>query len=133
MRRRAGFTLIEVLIAFVIAALGIAIMMQSVGTGLLGADQAARYAEAAQRAQSHLAEIGVRAPLTPGTQQGEDGDRFAWTVVIAAVDNRPAARGASAAALYRIDVSVAWATGSRPRAVTLTTFRIGPPPQGERS
>src|SRR5262245_58465334 len=88
----AGFTLIEVLVALAVAALGLAVLMAAIGVGLGNARLAERYLEATSRAQSHLAQVGVSLPLSPGEQSGDDGGGFSWLVRIS-----PAAVNASAA------------------------------------
>ena len=66
MRAERGFTLLEVLVAFAIAALALGVMFRAIGTGLGSAAVAARYQQALSRARSHLATATVR--LVPGTR-----------------------------------------------------------------
>jgi len=84
-----GFTLIEVLVAFVIAALALSVLTQAGLDGIRGATLAARTQEAVARAQSHLAAIGD-APQ-PGDRQGDEGDGFHWHVRIAPLADASAA------------------------------------------
>ena len=51
-RPAAGFTLIEVLVALAIAALGLGALMAAAGTGLGNATLADQYIEATRRAQA---------------------------------------------------------------------------------
>lgn len=127
----AGFTLLEVLVAFAIAAIGLAASLQG-GTAALGnAGIAAASIEATRRAQSRLAMVGAAAPLVPGETAGDDGDGFRWRVLVSptlvrAADSSQEARRAPAA--FLVEVAVGWRTGRRTRDVTLTTLRLALPP-----
>jgi general secretion pathway protein I len=78
----AGFTLLEVLAAFIIAALGSILLYQAAFEGAANATAAARYQEAVVRAQSRLASIGVLTSLQPETLSGDDGGGFTWRLII---------------------------------------------------
>jgi general secretion pathway protein I len=132
MANERGFTLLEVLVAFVIAAAAIAVLMRANLTGLETSRTAARYQEAVARARSHLDALGRGQPINAGTLSGDDGGGFAWRidVVPAAVGRTPAlGDGAIDAALTLFDVAVwvGWSDGGRPREVVLRTRRAGPP------
>jgi general secretion pathway protein I len=133
MRRRpdSGFTLLEVLIAFVIAGLGIAALMQAGAGGLRATHAAARYEEAIARARSHLAAATHGAPLVPGDNQGDDGGGYHWRVRVT-----PAAtttlqriggvrRPATPITLYAVSVWISWREGAATRDVRLDTEQIG--------
>lgn len=78
-----GYTLIEVLVAFAVLALALALLL---GT-LSGATRQVRWAEdagrAALHAQSLVAQVGVGEALAPGSRSGElDAGRYRWTLVV---------------------------------------------------
>jgi len=122
-RRCAGFSLLEVLVAFAILSLTLGVILAIFSGGLRNLGQSQSYTEAMLNAQSKLAEIGVTTPLVPGEQQGRiDGNRYRWAAQITAVALQPALR----VALYRIHLTVSWGSGADQRAVALDTLRIGP-------
>ncbi len=121
MRAERGFTLLEVLVAFAIAALALGVMFRAIGTGLGSAAVAARYQQALSRARSHLAAAGVR--LVPGVQSGEDGGGFAWRVRIAVVAQGLPRPAGVRPVLYAVRVTESWEADGRTRAVTLDTQR----------
>jgi general secretion pathway protein I len=127
--RERGFTLLEVLIAFVIAALSLAAMIRAAGFGLAAAHESARYQEALSRAQSHLAALGTDAGVLAGTREGDDGGGFRWRLEIAPnaapKTNLGAAQQSPAPPLYFVIVTVYWREGDRARAVSLQTERLG--------
>jgi general secretion pathway protein I len=132
MAHERGFTLLEVLVAFVIAAAAIAVLMRANLTGLETSRTAARYQEAVARARSHLDALGRGQPINAGTLAGDDGGGFEWRIDVApaAVGRAPAmGEGAVAASvtLYDVAVRVGWTDGGRPREVVLRTRRAGPP------
>ena len=93
MGRDGGFTLLETLAAFVIAALALAALTQGVGGGLRATRVAAHTQEALSRARSHLAAAAL-APV-PGEQRGDDGGGYAWRVTTARLLTLPPVRGGS--------------------------------------
>ena len=114
--REAGFTLLEVMVAFIIAALACIVLYRAGFTGAAAAVTAARYQEAVVRAQSHLAAIGPLMKLQTEQLSGDDGGGFHWQIRIAA--------GPSTGTLTLYDVQVTERFGTH--AVTLTTKRLGP-------
>jgi len=126
----AGFTLLEVVVALTLAGFGLALLMGAVNQGLGNTQTADRYLEATRRAQSHLAEIGLTAPLKPGVLSGDDGNGFSWRTQILAPLVYPPVPGKTAAkplALYSVEATVSWPVGGRQREVTLRSKRLGPP------
>ena len=78
-----GFTLIEVIVALAIAAVGLGALLAAVSQGLGNATAADRFIEGTRRAQNRLALVGTVQPLVPGERSGDDGDGYAWDVQIA--------------------------------------------------
>ena len=76
--RQRGFTLLEVLIALVIAGIALATVFRAASENISATGAAARYQEAVSRARSHL--DGTSVNLTFGEQEGDDGGGFHWRV-----------------------------------------------------
>ncbi len=119
-RRAAGFTLLETLVAFAIAAVALALLARAAIDGVRSAHVSARYSEALVRARSHLA--GVPMPPVPGDFQGDEGDGFHWHLRVAS-GPRATTRQNVSVALYDITISMSWEDGDRKRVVALTTRR----------
>ncbi len=85
-RRSGGFTLLEVLVAFVIAALALGVMFDGVLGGMRAASTAARTEEAVALARSRLAEtlvaVSSGAITAVSDQEGDDGNGFHWRVQV---------------------------------------------------
>ena len=126
--RDAGFTLLEVLVAFAIAALALGVLFEGAVGGIRSTRVADRTAEALSRAQSHLAAVGEGIPLGPGTQGGDDGGGYRWSVRIRTA--RAASTGTTRVVLYAVQVTESWGEGSGGddgggRSVVLRTERLG--------
>jgi len=131
--RQQGFTLLEVIVAFTIAALGLALMYQGVAGGLAATAGAAKTEEAVSLARSHLAAIGHGEAIAQQESSGVDGDGFEWALHIRPLATRQLALSDSdrandskptAAILFDIAVTESWNDGRHKRAVTLHTRRL---------
>ncbi len=128
-----GFTLLEVLIAFVIASLAIGVLYGGTVTGLDATAVSAKYDEAVSLARSHLAPIGHGEAIAPQETSGADGDGFTWHLHIRRVGSRVMDLTdqdrandikATSAVLFEVVVTESWKTGSHERQVTLATRRF---------
>ncbi len=133
MRTDRGFTLLEVLIAFVIAALAMGALFSGTVSGLDATAVAARYDEAISLAKSHMAAIGRGAAIAPQETSGADGESFVWHLRIREAGSRQLVLSdqdrandvkPSRAVLYDIVVTESWKAGGRTRQVTLATRRF---------
>ena len=83
-RPQHGFTLLEVIVAVVIAALCLAALSQVFATGVRAASASSDYMRAMTLAQSLLAAVGVEKAASDGSESGASSDgRLTWTVTIA--------------------------------------------------
>lgn len=114
MRRPPGFTLLEILVAFAIAAIALTALTAAVAGGLRSSRAAGTTEQAISRARSRL-EAASLAPL--GERSGDDGGGFRWRETI-----RQAARSGTAA-LYDITVEISW-TIDGPHRLALHGFRV---------
>ncbi|WP_205880392.1 type IV pilus modification PilV family protein [Lichenicoccus roseus] len=125
----AGFTLLEVLVAFVIAALALGVLFQGSIEGLASVRLADRTTEAVSVARSHLAAVGHGIPLQTATQQGEDGNGFRWSLSIRPLTSAVLAEAGTdplhpqRETLYEIHVTESWDGPQGPRGTTLSTRR----------
>ena len=131
-RGDGGFTLLEVLVAFAIAAPALAVLYQG-GVGSMETTRAAAsYQEAMSRAQSRLDAL-AGAALVAGEQDGDDGDGFRWRTRIAPVAmlaplRIAAPRGSpyiAGTTLYTVLVEVSWRGSRGMRTFVLDTRRLG--------
>ncbi|MUV13765.1 type II secretion system protein XpsI [Noviluteimonas gilva] len=133
-RRAAGFTLIEVILAFALLALGLTILL-----GILsGATKQVRWADdagrAAMHAQSLIAQQGVGAPLEQGHKEGDfEQGRYRWTLDIepwrdpSLVSDNPQPQDPTASKMYAIDLQVQWGDGTPRNRLRIRTLRLVAP------
>ena len=82
-RTQQGFTLLEVIVAVVIAALCLAALSQVFAPGVRAAGTSSDYMRAMTLAQSLLAGVGVEKATSDGSESGTSSDgRLTWTVTI---------------------------------------------------
>ena len=126
-RGARGFTLLEVVVALVIASLALVGLFRAGSSGLFASDTAARVDEAIERAQSHLAAFGRTGAVAPGEMEGDDGGGYRWAVRVEPIAVAPAAPGQTGTPqeLYSVEVRISWRTSGRPRSVILETRRFG--------
>ncbi len=132
-RRDAGFTLLEVMIAFVIAALAIGALFGGTTAGLDATSVAAKYDEAISLARSHLATIGHGSGISAQQTTGADGEGFTWRLRIREASSRELSLTdqdrandvkPARAVLFDILVTESWKAGGRERQVSLATRRF---------
>ena len=129
MRRDQGFTLLEVLIAFIIAALALAVLFSGGLSGLRAAGVSNRTMQAVSRAQSHLQAAAVGDALTPGDRQGDEGQGYHWRVRISPVATglaQQTAHPGPVLTLYLLRAAISWSEDGRSRTVELDTMRTAP-------
>ncbi len=127
-----GFSLLEVLAAFVILALVGTALFRLFSGALGNATLADEYSRATLYAESRLAAVSVEAPLQESTLQGNSDDgRYAWTAVITPYTPPNSTPGFDSVAttmavrLWKLAVTVAWpGTAGNERSVALSTVRL---------
>ena len=81
-RRWAGFTLLEVLVGFVIIALAATVALQSSSLAIDVTGKAGDATRAALHGRALLAELGISAPLDEGEFSGRLDDASEWTLTV---------------------------------------------------
>lgn len=77
-----GFTLLELLLAFVVFALSFATVLEILSGSMRNTVKARQYTEAALTAQSVMDQVGLEIPLEAGfTTTGEAGD-YRWEIAL---------------------------------------------------
>ena len=126
--RNSGYTLVEVLVAFMILALALTVLLRIFSSGLRNVSVSSEYAQAVLIAESQLAMASFTTSLQPGATRGYDGGKFSWTRVIE--DYTPFADDYERAArvpAYYITITVEWPHAGSMRQVNLSSIRLGLP------
>jgi general secretion pathway protein I len=142
--KSGGFTLIELVAAFVIFALGFGVLLQILSGALHTTTQSAEYTQAAMWAQSLLDTQGIGEPLQEGASSGRFDDRFTWDLAVTHYEPPPVqttvqqlttsnANGLITQAvtpldLFRLELVVHWGTPYLMHHARFTTVRVMNPP-----
>jgi general secretion pathway protein I len=124
-RRCAGFSLLEVLVAFAILALALGVLFQIFGLGMRNTVLAEEYSRATLLAESKLAAVGVETPLEQGASGGTIDDKYSWRATV-----QPHVMDQEESALPQrfqpvdVTVEVFWGAAGREHSVALSTLRL---------
>ena len=128
-KREAGFTLIEVVVAFTMLALIFAVGLEVFSNGMSRGVDLGQYSQALAIAQSKLAAAGVEELPKEGEAHGQSDDgRFRWSTTISRSDEGqdPTKPPQGPYVLYRVETRVDWRTDAgREQNVTLATLLLG--------
>lgn len=133
MKATRGFSLIEVLVAFVVLAGGLGLLIAILSGGMNQVRWAQGQSEAVQVARSALDTIGTVDPIEPGRFSGEAVDgRYQWELLVepfedldagglGAFDDPQAAVQASV--VYRLELELRWDGGGPRERLRMSTLR----------
>ncbi len=131
MRRQAsrGFTLLEVMLAFVIFALSFATVLEIMAGSMRSVRRASDDTQVALFAQSIIDRVGTEILVEEGQFSGTGMDRYRWQLEIylyAASDEDMRTQDLaemSGIELYQVDLDIDWEAGRRPRNLHFSTIR----------
>lgn len=125
-----GFTLLEVLLAFVIFAISFAVVLEILSTSLRSTVRARQYTEAALLAQSLMDQVGTEIPLQDSVFEGDSPGGYRWRVNIATYTPSTAEEDylvqiaeQNGTAIYWVDVDLDWGEGRGAHSARFTTIR----------
>ena len=146
--KSGGFTLIELIAAFVIFAIGFGVLLQILSTCLHTTAQSADYTRAALWAQSMLDVQGVGEPVQEGDSSGKFDDKFSWQLQVGKITPPEAPQTAAPVAgnangrapvvtpvsqnmdLYQIELDVSWGSYYMRHNARFVTLRAQNPDAG---
>jgi general secretion pathway protein I len=127
MRARAGtgggFTLIEVLVAFLILAFSLGALFSLYSGSLSSVRQGEDYAHATALARSQLARLDADGIAGQGVETGETVDGYRWRIEFAPLPEQAARSGDGAFEPLVVIVNVSWGALDN-RSVSLSTVRL---------
>ena len=128
--RQSGFTLIEVIVAFVMLALVLSVSFEVFTGGLRRAGDLVDYSRALTLAQSRLAAAGTEEQIKEGETQGDTDDgRYHWTLAVRRSEEGapdPTQTNNNPYQLFHVEVRVDWRDAeTHARTIALSTLVIG--------
>lgn len=132
-RSQSGFTLLEVVVAFVVLSLVLSVVFEVFSTWLSRTASLSEQSQALSLARSRLAAVGLEDAVKEGETSGDSNDRrYRWRLRIERV---PESADASATpmkstySLYRAESRVEWkGSDGRDHALALANLQLGPRP-----
>lgn len=127
--RSGGFTLLEVLLAFVVFALSFATVLEILAGSMRATARARNYSEAALLAQSLMDMVGTDIPLMEGNVAGEAPGGYRWELAISTYqplsenDYSVELAEMTGTLLYWVDLDLEWGQEPRTRQVHFSTVR----------
>jgi len=128
-RRNGGFTLLEVLLAFVVFALSFTTVLEILSGSMRNTVRAREYTEVALIAQSVMDQLGLEIPVEQGTIVSGDSGDYAWEISIYSYqDNSENAYSVelgelTGIELLQIDLLVTWGEPPREKSNSFSTVR----------
>jgi general secretion pathway protein I len=125
--RQAGFTLIEILIAFAILGMASAAVISIFGSDLSRVARAKNERVAALSARSVLALVGSELPLEPGTREGQLPNGLRWSLAIQPYEDAAIANDSNippVTTAYLVSVHTAAGLSSNSATADLISLRL---------
>ena len=128
-RSSGGFTLLEVMLAFVIFALSFATVLEIMAGSMRSVRRASEDTEVALLAQSVMDLVGTEIPIEEGQFSGTGMDRYQWQLGVYLYESSGDGVGTQELAemsgieLYRVDLDIDWQAGRRQRNLHFSTIR----------
>lgn len=133
--KAAGFTLIEIIVAFAVLALGLTLLLGTLSGATRQVRQAGDAGRAAMHAQSLLAQH-ASALQAPASLDGELEDgRYRWQLQATpwtdpAARDGPVPSDPGAARMLRVQLDIEWGDGGPQQQLQVASLRLALPAQG---
>lgn len=127
-RNAGGFTLLEVMLAFVIFALSFATVLEIMAGSMRSVRRASDDTEVALLAQSVMDQVGTEIPVEEGQYSGTSMDRYQWQLGIYLYAESGDDVGTQELAemsgieLYQVELDIDWESGRRQRNLHFSTI-----------
>lgn len=125
--RQQGFTLLEIMVAFVIMGLVVGTLLQLFGSAMRSVALADEYSFAVQVAESRMEAVGSEIKVEKTTVSGqEEGTAYKWAVTMQPIElNEKQEEFSLSIEPYQVTVLVSWNSEGKQRQFTLTSLRFG--------
>ena len=125
-RRSGGFTLLELLLAFMVFALSFATVLEIISGSMRNSIRARHFTEAAMTAQSIMDQVGVTIPLEAGQRYGGEEGAYRWDLEIyeyAATDATVELAELTGIGLLQVDLYVSWGVDNSEQTRRFSTIK----------
>lgn len=128
-RHSGGFTLLELLLAFMVFALSFATVLEILSGSMRNTVRARHFTEAALTAQSIMDQVGVTIPLENGQQVNGDAGEYRWELEVYEYGgndeafNQVELAELTGIALLQVDLYVSWGETTRQQTRRFSTVK----------
>lgn len=128
-RREGGFTLLELLLAFVVFALSFATILEILSGSMRNTVRAREYSEAALTAQSVMDQVGLEIPLEEGVAIDGEAGNYRWNLEIYLYEDspeglsRPELADVTGISLLEVFLVVSWGQPPREQSHQFATVK----------
>lgn len=124
----AGFSLLEILVAFAVLALTLGVLLRIFGGGTRTAATVDEYTRAITLGESLLSTVGVTIPLQPGETEGDLDEQYHWRLQVSPYPVSPELLALDAAVPppvqpWWLELSIEWGEADTRRHFHLQTLR----------
>jgi general secretion pathway protein I len=122
-----GFTLIEVVVAMAILAVGLTIIIELFSGGLRLGRTSMEYTKAVNYARMKMEEIAVKKNLEEGSEEGEFDHTYRWKVDIKRADILPIEDETDSevpAELFHVKIDILWKSGSKEKSNHIESYKM---------
>jgi general secretion pathway protein I len=127
--RNRGFTLLELLLAFVVFALSFATVLEILSGSMRNTVRARHYSEAALTAQSIMDEVGLEIPLESGQDVYGTSGEYEWELQILPYEDTGENSHSvelgelTGIELLQVDLTISWGQPPRDQTRTFSTVK----------
>jgi len=124
-QHQQGFTLLEILAAFLVFSLSFAVILQVMSSSLRNTRLSESRTQVALFAQSKMDLLGIDGPIEEGSDSGDFNDKYRWDMDISVYepgDDRNLNTDLIPVDLYQVDLIVRWEQARQERQVRFTTL-----------
>lgn len=131
-----GFTLLELLLAFLVFALSFAVVLEILSGSMRNTVRARHYSEAALTAQSIMDQVGLEIPLEDGTRMSGESGSYEWELDITMYEMAEQGLGPTQVQdvdrteLLEVLLAVTWGEPPRQQTYEFATVKATVPPDG---
>jgi general secretion pathway protein I len=125
---QAGFSLLEILVAFSILALSLGVLLEIFSTALRGVALSEHYTKAALLAESRLADLGADIALESGSFSSGEEEGYRWEVSVSPYAGGDLETGPGYLEPLAVKVLVSWGELGRERRIQVETLRLSAEP-----
>lgn len=125
--KQQGFTLLEIMVAFVITGLVVGTLLQLFGSAMRSVALADEYSFAVQVAESRMEAVGNEIKIERTTVSGqEEGTAYQWAVTMQPIKlHEKQDEFSLSVEPYQVIVVVSWDSEGKQRQFTLSSLRFG--------